>query len=108
MKAGGLFESGYSDIEIGVISLIVSIIILIFCLLGIVKVMQSILEGPAEKYVVAGLNYNFPGGGYLAILIGAGLTLLVQSSSITTFYPNANGCYWNTYARKHVSVHSWS
>ena len=84
VKAGDLFDAGYSDVEIGVISLVISLIILIACLVGIVKTMQSIIAGPAEKYVVAGLNYNFPGGGYLAILIGAGLTLLVQSSSITT------------------------
>ena len=84
VKAGELFAAGYSDVEIGVISLVISVIILIVCLVGIVKTMQSIIAGPAEKYVVAGLNYNFPGGDYLAILIGAGLTLLVQSSSITT------------------------
>lgn len=84
VKGGDLFESGYNDFEIGIISLIISLIVLIICLLGIVKIMQTILAGPAEKWVVAGLNYNFTGGGYLAILIGAGLTLLVQSSSITT------------------------
>ena len=84
VKAGDLFDAGYSDVEIGIISLVISLIMLIACLVGIVKTMQSIIAGPAEKYVVAGLNYNFPGGDYLAILIGAGLTLLVQSSSITT------------------------
>ena len=84
VKAGDLFKAGYSDVEIGVISLVISLIMLLLCLVGIVKVMRSIIAGPAEKYVVAGLNYNFIGGDYLAILIGAGLTLLVQSSSITT------------------------
>ena len=84
VKAGDLFDAGYTDIEIGVISLVISLIILIACLVGIVKTMRSIIAGPAKKYVVAGLNYEFRGGGYLAIVVGAGLTLLVQSSSITT------------------------
>mmetsp|Transcript_19647 Transcript_19647/g.32297 ORF Transcript_19647/g.32297 Transcript_19647/m.32297 type:complete len:612 (-) Transcript_19647:124-1959(-) len=64
----------------GAITLVLSIIILIICLVGLVKILSYIIRGSAEKIVKRALNMN----GYLAILVGCGVTVFVQSSSITT------------------------
>jgi sodium-dependent phosphate cotransporter len=58
----------------------ISIMILFTCLLGLVYVLQRMLLGMSSRIVYKATNVN----GYLAILIGAGITLVVQSSSITT------------------------
>lgn len=55
----------------------------------IVKLLHSMLRGSIAKAIRKVVNEDFPGKcsyftGYLAILIGAGLTMLVQSSSIFT------------------------
>ena len=57
-----------------------SIVILFVCLAGLVTVLQRMLLGMSTRIVYKATDIN----GYLAILIGAGLTILVQSSSITT------------------------
>ena len=63
--------------------------ILCVCLVCIVKLLHSLLRGQIAVIIRKFVNANFPGycsyfTGYLAILIGAGLTVLVQSSSIFT------------------------
>jgi sodium-dependent phosphate cotransporter len=58
----------------------ISIMILFTCLLGLVYLTQRMLLGMSSRIVYKATNVN----GYLAILIGAGITLVVQSSSITT------------------------
>nr|KAG5712137.1 hypothetical protein BaRGS_014487 [Batillaria attramentaria] len=55
----------------------------------IVKLLASLLKGTIAKVLQRFMNSDLPGflkyfTGYLAILIGAGLTILVQSSSIFT------------------------
>ncbi|GAX21204.1 hypothetical protein FisN_26Lh162 [Fistulifera solaris] len=57
-----------------------SIVILFICLLGLVTVLQKMLLGMSTRVVYKATDVN----GYLAMLIGCGMTLLVQSSSITT------------------------
>lgn len=78
-----------SDTEVGIIILVISIVLLCICLVSIVKVLHSMLRGQLAKIIKKTVNADFPGPfrhltGYLAILVGAGLTMLVQSSSIFT------------------------
>ena len=80
---------GWSDTTIGIILLIMALVILCVCLVCIVKLLHSLLRGQIAVIIRKFVNADFPGycsyfTGYLAILIGAGLTVLVQSSSIFT------------------------
>ena len=78
-----------SDTEVGVIILVIAIALLCVCLMLIVKILHSMLRGQMAKIIKKTVNADFPGPfkhltGYFAILVGAGLTMLVQSSSIFT------------------------
>jgi len=87
-----LFEhiSNYwADWGVGLCLLFIAIIILCLCLVCIVKLLHSLLQGKVASLIKKFLNSDFPGcckhlTGYIAILLGAGLTILVQSSSIFT------------------------
>lgn len=62
---------------------------MIVCLLLLVKVLNSMLRGSMKRIVRKAINSDFPGKaahltGYVAILVGAGVTVLVQSSSVFT------------------------
>ncbi|XP_070533451.1 sodium-dependent phosphate transport protein 2B-like [Ptychodera flava] len=89
-RCNHLFASNYwEDAIIGVVLLVISLTLMIFCLIMIVKLLHSLLRGSVAKIVKKVVNADFPGKlsfltGYLAILVGAGLTILVQSSSIFT------------------------
>jgi sodium-dependent phosphate cotransporter len=58
----------------------VAIMILFTCLLGVVAILQKMLLGMSTRIIYKATDVN----GYLAIVIGAGITMVVQSSSITT------------------------
>jgi sodium-dependent phosphate cotransporter len=58
----------------------ISICILFFCLIMLVAILQKMLLGMSTRIVYKATDVN----GYVAIAIGAAITLLVQSSSITT------------------------
>ena len=78
-----------SDEGLGALLLVISLILLIICLICIVKLLHSMLRGPIANLLKKFVNSDLPGPfkfltGYIAILIGAGLTILVQSSSIFT------------------------
>jgi sodium-dependent phosphate cotransporter len=64
----------------GVVCFIMALVILVICLVGLVTLLQRMLLGTSTRIIYKATNIN----GYLAILIGAGITVLVQSSSITT------------------------
>lgn len=64
----------------GGVCFFLGIMILFVCLLGIVAILQKMLLGMSTRIVYKATDVN----GYLAIAIGAGITMLVQSSSITT------------------------
>ncbi|XP_070546832.1 sodium-dependent phosphate transport protein 2B-like [Ptychodera flava] len=89
-KCDHLFvNSDLSDTVIGVIMLIVSLAILCACLIAMVKLLHSLLRGQISSVIKKTINSDFPGcmswlTGYIAILVGAAMTLLVQSSSIFT------------------------
>mmetsp|Transcript_31512 Transcript_31512/g.48879 ORF Transcript_31512/g.48879 Transcript_31512/m.48879 type:complete len:588 (-) Transcript_31512:174-1937(-) len=64
----------------GLVCFIIGLMILFVCLFGLVKILNSMLLGTSTRIIYKATNIN----GYLAMLIGAGITILVQSSSITT------------------------
>ncbi|XP_071085896.1 sodium-dependent phosphate transport protein 2B-like [Haliotis cracherodii] len=82
-------ETSLSDTEVGLILLVVALITLCTCLVLIVKILQSLLKGAIAKVIRKIVNADLPGilrpvTGYVVMLVGAGLTFLVQSSSIFT------------------------
>jgi len=84
-KAGcpAFFQNGATqrDDQIsGAVCFILGLAILIVCLIGLVTILQKMLMGTSTRIIYKATNLN----GYLAMLVGAGLTILVQSSSITT------------------------
>ncbi|KAL3924753.1 MAG: hypothetical protein SGILL_000848 [Bacillariaceae sp.] len=64
----------------GFCAFLIGLIILFVCLFAMVKVLQKMLLGMSTRIIYKATNIN----GYLAMLIGTGITILVQSSSITT------------------------
>ncbi|XP_043828151.1 sodium-dependent phosphate transport protein 2B-like, partial [Dromiciops gliroides] len=77
------------DLGIGLILLALSLLVLCTCLILIVKILNSVLKGQVAAVIKKTLNTDFPFPfawltGYLAILVGAGMTFIVQSSSVFT------------------------
>uniref|UniRef100_A0A8C4QFX9 Sodium-dependent phosphate transport protein 2B n=1 Tax=Eptatretus burgeri TaxID=7764 RepID=A0A8C4QFX9_EPTBU len=89
-KCHHLFASTtLSDLAVGIILLVSSLLVLCICLILIVKVLNSVLKGRIAVIINKTVNTDFPYPfawvmGYLAILVGAGATFLVQSSSVFT------------------------
>ncbi|KAB7506259.1 hypothetical protein Anas_00993, partial [Armadillidium nasatum] len=81
--------SPLSDVEIGVILLITSLALLIICLIVLVKVLNSVLQG-VTRFVKKYINSDIPCApsltGYVALLIGAVLTVIMQSSSVSLLF----------------------
>ncbi|KAL1261622.1 hypothetical protein QQF64_006887, partial [Cirrhinus molitorella] len=82
-------DSSLSDLAVGLILLASSLMVLCTCLLLIVKVLNSILKGQVAKVIEGVINTDFPYpfgwlSGYLAMLMGAGMTFIIQSSSVFT------------------------
>ncbi|KAK3088779.1 hypothetical protein FSP39_023653 [Pinctada imbricata] len=82
-------QTDLSDDVIGVLMLIVSLILIIQSLILIVKLLNSLLKGSLAKTIKRTINSEFPGKlafltGYVFILIGTGMTVIVQSSSVFT------------------------
>jgi sodium-dependent phosphate cotransporter len=70
----------HDDVLSGVVVFVIGLGMLFVCLFGLVSVLQRLLLGTSTRIIYKATNVN----GYVAIAIGAGLTMLVQSSSITT------------------------
>lgn len=64
----------------GIAAFVLGLIILFVCLFGMVTMLQKMLMGISSRIIYKATNIN----GYLAMIIGVGVTILVQSSSITT------------------------
>uniref|UniRef100_A0A8C0CHZ1 Solute carrier family 34 member 3 n=1 Tax=Balaenoptera musculus TaxID=9771 RepID=A0A8C0CHZ1_BALMU len=85
-----LFEgTALADLAVGFILLAASLLVLCTCLVLIVKLLNSTLRGRIAQAVRTVINADFPFplgwlSGYLAILAGAGLTFVLQSSSVFT------------------------
>ncbi|ROL41119.1 Sodium-dependent phosphate transport protein 2A [Anabarilius grahami] len=82
-------DSGLSDLAVGLLLLAGSLMVLCSCLLLLVKVLNTLLKGQVAKVIEGVINTDFPYpmgwlSGYLAMLIGAGMTFIIQSSSVFT------------------------
>lgn len=77
-----------SDGAAGAIILVSSLFVLCLCLILIVKLLNSVLQGQIAIVIKKTLNAKVPYvpwiTGYIAILVGAVMTFLVQSSSVFT------------------------
>ncbi|XP_034059364.1 solute carrier family 34 member 2a [Gymnodraco acuticeps] len=77
------------DLAVGLILLALSLLVLCSCLILIVKLLNSMLKGQVASVIKKILNTDFPFPfgwvtGYIAIFVGAGMTFIVQSSSVFT------------------------
>ncbi|KAM5146792.1 sodium-dependent phosphate transport protein 2C-like [Mantella aurantiaca] len=77
------------DMAVGFILLTASLVVLCTCLILIVKILNSVLKGQIAQVIKKVINADFPFPfswltGYLAIIIGAVMTFVVQSSSVFT------------------------
>uniref|UniRef100_A0A8C4ENT8 Sodium-dependent phosphate transport protein 2B n=1 Tax=Dicentrarchus labrax TaxID=13489 RepID=A0A8C4ENT8_DICLA len=77
------------DLAVGLILLAMSLLVLCTCLILIVKLLNSMLKGQVAVVIKKVLNTDFPFPfawvtGYIAIFVGAGMTFIVQSSSVFT------------------------
>lgn len=78
IKGGFLQDAG--DGAGGILGLIIALLMLTGGLFGLVKSLQFVLMGKAKKAIIRATNMNV----YLAMIVGVVITILVQSSSITT------------------------
>jgi len=81
-------DTPMSDSEAGWLLLIVSLVFLTTCLSLLVKLLQSVFRGRAAIWMQSLLNLEFKSvpfvGDYVLLAFGIGITILMQSSSITT------------------------
>lgn len=79
---------GLSDTTIGLLLAGVSLLLMCSCLLAMVHILNSVLGGRIAGLVKTCINADLPHvpwlTGYLAMLVGALLTFLLQSSSVFT------------------------
>ncbi|MDF1760638.1 MAG: Na/Pi symporter [Coxiellaceae bacterium] len=80
LKGGWLKDAGMSDKVAGLVCSIGSIAILYFCLYFLVKNLKNVLKGGLAKGLKKALSFH----PLVTMLIGTGLTVAVQSSSVTT------------------------
>lgn len=66
--------------EAGIICFVIALVMMFTSMILMVKFLNRLARGSAQGCIKKALNTN----GYLGILIGTGVTMLVQSSSITT------------------------
>jgi len=78
VKDGFLKDIG--DVGAGIIGLILSLLLLSLGMLTLTWLLKKVFMGKARMLVTYSLKLN----DYLAILIGVGITIIVQSSSVTT------------------------
>jgi sodium-dependent phosphate cotransporter len=77
----------WDEWAVGLLLLAISLSILVVCLIMMVKVLTSIFKGSVANIVQKVVNSDFPGywrffNGIVSILIGCGLTVIIQSSSV--------------------------
>ncbi|KAG8004077.1 Sodium-dependent phosphate transport protein 2A, partial [Nibea albiflora] len=90
LKCRHLFVSTeLSDLSVGLILLAGSMAVLCSCLLLLVKLLNSLLKGQVAKVIHKVINTDLPYpfewlAGYVAMVVGAGVTFVVQSSSVFT------------------------
>uniref|UniRef100_A0A8C6YYA8 Sodium-dependent phosphate transport protein 2A n=1 Tax=Nothoprocta perdicaria TaxID=30464 RepID=A0A8C6YYA8_NOTPE len=89
-KCSHLFtDTPLPDLAVGLVLLAGSLIVLCTCLILLVKLLNSLLKGQVAKAVQKVINTDLPHPlswltGYFAMVVGAGMTFVVQSSSVFT------------------------
>ncbi|XP_048348134.1 sodium-dependent phosphate transport protein 2A isoform X2 [Sphaerodactylus townsendi] len=89
-KCNHLFvDSSLPDLAVGLMLLAGSLIVLCTCLIMLVKLLNSVLKGQVARAIQKVINTDLPSPfswvtGYFAMLVGAGMTFVVQSSSVFT------------------------
>jgi len=76
----GGFTEGAGDVGGGIIALILAFLLLCGGLVGLCKILKVLMLGTAKKYIIKATKMN----DYVAMLIGVAITIVVQSSSVTT------------------------
>lgn len=76
----GGFLKGAGDTAGGTLGLVISLLFLCLGLLGLTTCLKKIFMGQAKKVIAYSTKLN----DYLAVCIGVGITIVVQSSSVTT------------------------
>ncbi|EED90301.1 sodium phosphate cotransporter, partial [Thalassiosira pseudonana CCMP1335] len=88
VECPGFFQNGASkhdDSVSGGVCLVLALFLLFICLMGLVNVLQRGLAGMVRNATSTRIIYKATNvNGLIAIMIGTGITILVQSSSITT------------------------
>ena len=74
------YASQHDDVLSGVVVFIIGITLMYISLFALVKVLQGIMLGSSTRIIQKATNVN----GYIGIMIGAALTMLIQSSSVFT------------------------
>ncbi|XP_012871536.1 PREDICTED: sodium-dependent phosphate transport protein 2A [Dipodomys ordii] len=82
-------DTGLPDLAVGLILLAGSLVVLCTCLILVVKMLNSMLKGQVAKVIQKVINTDLPAPftwvtGYFAMVVGAGMTFVVQSSSVFT------------------------
>uniref|UniRef100_A0A8D2MUZ2 Sodium-dependent phosphate transport protein 2A n=1 Tax=Zonotrichia albicollis TaxID=44394 RepID=A0A8D2MUZ2_ZONAL len=77
------------DLAVGLVLLAGSLVMLCTCLILLVKLLNSLLKGQVAKAIQKVINTDLPHPlswltGYFAMVVGAGMTFVVQSSSVFT------------------------
>merc|ERR1719429_629092 len=82
------FDSPMDDAGAGWLLLVVSLVMLSLTLILLVKVLQTVFRGRAAIWMQSLLNLEFKRipflADYVLVLFGVGITILMQSSSVTT------------------------
>ncbi|XP_042311720.1 sodium-dependent phosphate transport protein 2A isoform X2 [Sceloporus undulatus] len=82
-------ETSLPDLAVGLLLLAGSLIMLCTCLIMLVKLLNSVLKGQVARAIRKVINIDLPFPfswvtGYFAMFVGAGMTFVVQSSSVFT------------------------
>ncbi|XP_026529158.1 sodium-dependent phosphate transport protein 2A [Notechis scutatus] len=89
-KCNHLFvDSSLPDLAVGLMLLAGSLTVLCTCLMMLVKLLNSVLKGQVARAIQKVINTDLPSPfgwatGYFAMLVGAGMTFVMQSSSVFT------------------------
>jgi sodium-dependent phosphate cotransporter len=79
---------GWSDVALGIILLMFSLFLLCFCLIALMKILNSMLGTRMAIFIQKSINAEIPYvpwlTGYVGMLIGCIITILVRSSSVFT------------------------